>query len=181
MIGTIRRVLQTQLNKCVRLTDDVLSIFMCEVEGIINSRPITHVSSDINEPEPLTPNHLLLLRGYDSLPWGDFFDGEMYRKRWKLVQVLVDAFWKRWTSEYLTQLQLRPKWKLTRDNLTKGTLVLMVDELSPRGSWSLGVVAAVKLSGDGLVRSATIHTNEGSYIRPITKLVRLEGELEGSA
>ena len=177
MIGTIRRVLSALLNECVRLTDDVLHTFLCEVEGVINSRPITSVSSDLDEPEPLTPNHLLLLRGSSPLPWGEFLEGETYRRRWKHVQVLVDAFWKRWTSEYLTLLQLRPKWQSVRNNLKQGSLVLMIDELKPRGSWPLGLVTAVKSSSDGLVRSATIKTKDGSYVRPITKLVRLEGEL----
>ena len=37
--------------------DDSLSTLICEVESITNSRPITVVSSDANDLDPLTPNH----------------------------------------------------------------------------------------------------------------------------
>ena len=45
---------------------------MCEVEAIINGRPITKVSDDPIDSEALTPNHLLLLRAGHSLPVGKF-------------------------------------------------------------------------------------------------------------
>ncbi|KAL7857229.1 hypothetical protein SRHO_G00161280 [Serrasalmus rhombeus] len=35
---------------------------MCEVEEVINSRPLTKSSDDVDDLEPLTPNHLLLLK-----------------------------------------------------------------------------------------------------------------------
>ena len=50
--------------------------FMCrrnyEVEGIMNARPITTISDDKNDPDALTPNHLLLARSNQSLPPGVF-------------------------------------------------------------------------------------------------------------
>ena len=41
---------------------EALRTAVVEAEGILNSRPITHVSSDAGDMEALTPNHLLLLR-----------------------------------------------------------------------------------------------------------------------
>ena len=35
-----------------------LHTFICEVKSILNSRPITPSSNDINDYEALTPNHL---------------------------------------------------------------------------------------------------------------------------
>ena len=40
---------------------------MNEVEGILNGRPLTPVSSDPKDLDPLTPNHLLLLQANPSL------------------------------------------------------------------------------------------------------------------
>ena len=40
------------------LTDESLCTFLCEVEAIINSRPITTAQSDPGDLEPLAPNHL---------------------------------------------------------------------------------------------------------------------------
>ena len=38
-----------------------------ETEAILNDRPITYVSPDIGDPEPLTPSHLLYGRSRDFL------------------------------------------------------------------------------------------------------------------
>ena len=50
------------------LRDEGLVTLLCEVESIINGRPITTVSGDSNDPELLTPNHLLFLRSELQMP-----------------------------------------------------------------------------------------------------------------
>ena len=76
----------------------------------MNSRPITVVSSDPNDLEPLTPNHLLLLKSEVPLPPGLFRKVDLLsRPRWRQVQYLADIFWKRWRKGYLSLLQLRQK------------------------------------------------------------------------
>ena len=89
-IRTIRKVLVAIINSMVRMTDDILHTFLCITEGIINSRPITKVSSDVMDETALSPNHLLLMRGNDVLPWGDFHDSDVYRKRRRQVQHMAD-------------------------------------------------------------------------------------------
>ena len=42
------------------LTDPQLLTLFTEVENIVNSRPLTHISDDINDLRALTPNHILL-------------------------------------------------------------------------------------------------------------------------
>ena len=44
------------------LDDERLVTAFCEVESVVNGRPLTRVSDDSQDLEPLTPNHLLLLR-----------------------------------------------------------------------------------------------------------------------
>ena len=46
-------------NRVAVLRDEGLVTLLCEVESIINGRPITTVSGDSNDPELLTPNHFL--------------------------------------------------------------------------------------------------------------------------
>lgn len=46
----------------VRLDDEPLKTLFCEVEAILNMRPITKMSSDYDVLEALTPNQLLLLK-----------------------------------------------------------------------------------------------------------------------
>lgn len=57
---------------------------MCEVEAIVNGRPITKSSDDPLDAEALTPNHLLLLRPGSKLPPGVFVKEDSYsRRRWR--------------------------------------------------------------------------------------------------
>ena len=108
-IRTVRKVMNALLKEQV-LDDEGLSTLMCEVESIVNSRPLTKVSDDPRDLEALTPNHLLLLRSNSTLPPGLFRKEELYsRRRWRQVQYLSDVFCRRWLKEYLPSLQERQR------------------------------------------------------------------------
>jgi hypothetical protein len=158
----------------VRLTDEILSTFLCEVENIINSRPLTKMNSDIHDPTPITPNDLLLLRGKSVAPPGKFVESDRYRKRWRHVQFLCDQFWRKWVKLYLPELQRRCKWTNAVENLKTGDLVLIMDESIPRNLWPLALVTEAVRGRDGLVRSAKVKTRSSHFVRPISKLVCLE-------
>ena len=88
----VRKVLSAVLKEQA-LDDEGLSMLMCEVEGIINSRPITKSSDDPSDCEALTPNHLLLLRSGPCLPPGSFSKADSHsRRRWRQVQHLAEVF-----------------------------------------------------------------------------------------
>ena len=38
----------------------MLATLMCEVESMLNQRPLTYASDDVNDYEYLTPNHFLI-------------------------------------------------------------------------------------------------------------------------
>ena len=156
------------------LTDEILMTSFCEIENLINSRPITKCNEDINDPAPLTPNHLLILRSNESFPMEKVHDSDLYRRRWRHVGYLTTLFWKRWTKLYLSSLQKRRKWQQASVNLKIGDLVLVIDENCPRGMWPLGLVISVNEGRDGMVRSARLRTQNAEMVRPITKLVHLE-------
>ncbi|XP_064646159.1 uncharacterized protein LOC135499344 [Lineus longissimus] len=159
------------------LGDEELSTFMCEVEAIVNGRPITIVSDDVRDMEPLTPNHLLLMRSGATLPPGVFVDRDMYRRKWKQAQYLANIFWERWVKEYLPTLQKRTKWIESSDNLKVGDVVLVLDESTPRNLWPLARVVEIFPGKDGLVRSACVKTRISTLTRPIHKLSLLESSV----
>ena len=111
------------------VSDFELRTLFAEVEGIVNSRPITPVSSDPQDLEALTPNHLLLQRKVSRLPLGIFVkEACLRRRRWRKVQFLADCFWKRWLREFLPGLQPRQRNLRATQNVKVGSLVLVVDE-----------------------------------------------------
>ncbi len=119
-IRSVKKILN-QILKQQPLDDEHLQTQLCEVEAIVNGRPVTRVSNDANNLEALTPNHLLFLKGQPLLPPGVFHKEDLYaRKRWKQVQYLSDIFWKHWIKEYLTLLQERQKWFSNQEKSENG-------------------------------------------------------------
>lgn len=172
-IRTVRKVLSALL-KQQTLTDESLCTLMCLVEATINGRPLTVVSDDSRDPEPITPNHLLLLRENNVFPSDVIGKNDQYsRRRWRQVQYLADVFWRRWTREYLPALQQRGKWSAPVNNLATGDVVLIVEDL-PRNQWMLGRVIETFAGKDGLVRTAKVKTKSSTLVRPVHKLCLLE-------
>ena len=158
------------------LSDEALLTFMAEAERILNDRPITPLSNDVRDPEPLTPNMLLLLRCNSSLPLGVFTKHETYYNRWwRQVQYLANIFWRRWLKEYLPSLQIRDKWFKAYENLKEGDIVLIVDETNQRGHWPMGIITGVNFGRDHLVRSVKVKCGNSVKVRPVTKICLLEG------
>ena len=62
MIRRTRQILLSLLSSQLTM-DEVLLTLMCEVERILNDRPLTMVSNDPNDLGALTRNHLLLFMG----------------------------------------------------------------------------------------------------------------------
>ena len=174
LIRSVRKVLNSTLN-VQSLDEEGLHTVLCEVEAIINGRPITKASMDPHCLEALTPNHLLLLKALPSLPPGVFQEADMYaRRRWKQVQYMSDLFWKRWVKEYLPQLQERQRWSGVKRNLVPGDLVLIVDSTAPRNSWVIGRVLQTFPDRRGFVRQVRIKTKSSCLNRPITKVCLLQ-------
>jgi len=156
-IRSTRKILNAILNKQT-IYDETLSTLLCEVEMIINVRPLTKVSDDPRDLEALTPNHLLLLRPGTTLPPGVFNKDDTYsRCRWRQVQYLADVFWRRWVKEYLPTLQSRQKWVERKRNLQPNDIVLIADESTTRSDRPLARVLEVhRNNNDGLVRSVKV-------------------------
>ena len=173
MVKSVKRALAVIMRETV--SDETLLTMMCEAEGIVNSRPLTHVSSRPDDLQALTPSHLLLGRGNPCLPPGAFTDSDLTtRRRWRHAQRMADHFWTRWRREYLPTLTTRPKWLRDTRNLKVGDLVLIAEDNEARGHWPLGRVTRCIPGSDGRVRSVQVKTSTGTYTRPAARLCLLE-------
>ena len=175
MVRSVKEVMSGLLKEHT-LTDPQLYTVLTEVENIVNSRPLTHVSEDVEDLEALTPNHLLLGK---HLNWGAIIDTNatdvFSRKKWKQVQGVRAVFWQRWTKEYLPTLNRRQKWRRQVRNFAVGELVLVRDEEhTKRGKWPLGRITKVMPGRDNNIRVVEVKTKDGIYTRPVATLYRLE-------
>ena len=175
-VRTVRKVLAgLLLEHGSRLDFESFQTFLCEVEAIINSRPLTTVTSDPDDLDPLTPNHILQGRSHLIVPPPGIFQKEdLYlKKRWRRVQYLANVFWSRWRNEYLLLQQCRTKWTTPSRNLCVNDIVLIKDESSPRNCWPLGRIVEVEPDSNGQVRTVTVKTQNSQFRRPVNKLVLL--------
>ena len=174
LIRSTKEVL-TGLMKDTVLTDPQLATLLTEVESILNSRPLTHASEDINDLDALTPNHILLghHRHWDYM--GEITENDILsRRRWKQVRALRTMFWDRWKREYLPKLTKRSRWNQHIANFKVGELVLVADDDTRRSKWPLARVTKTMPGEDGVVRVVELKTKDGVYTRPVLKLRRLE-------
>ncbi|XP_017796995.1 PREDICTED: uncharacterized protein LOC108578221, partial [Habropoda laboriosa] len=87
------------------LTYEALHSYATEIEAILNSRPLTSLSSDPNDFNPLTPAHFLIGGPLTSIPEHDFRDTNVSQlSTWQHVQKMKQHFWTRWHKEYLHEL-----------------------------------------------------------------------------
>jgi len=132
------------------LSFEELATICCDVESIMNSRPLIPLSDDPNDLEALTPFMLLARKSSKTLPllsYKQLPSVELGRvkpaNRWRHIQNISSDFWKRWSREYVTTLQQRPKHVVEVPNLEKGDLVLLSDEELPALQWPLGRILEV--------------------------------------
>ena len=90
--------------------------------------------------------------------------------RYDYIQKVISEWWKLWLRNCVPNLQIRNKWWKTRDNVTNGDIVLLIDPGISRGKWQIGKIIEVFPGTDNKIRSVKVKTNSGTYDRPITKL-----------
>lgn len=147
------------------LTYEELNTVLVQIEGILNSRPLTPMSADHEDMSYLSPAHFLT--GSSLTSYADLnLVGENVGKLsfWKLCVQMQQTFWRQWHKQYLVMLQSRPKWKGVQTNLEIGTMVIIKsDNVSPL-QWPIGRIVDVMPGRDGKVRALNVKTAKGSII-----------------
>ena len=151
-----------------------------------NSRPLTYPYTDINDTSSLMPSHFLCGFCLLTLPdtnakenetYPDYIPSETSRKaltkRAQYQKTLINTFWTRWKTEYLTSQREHHTCRkriLNKKAVAIGDVVLIHDN-TPRNQWKIGVVTSVHTGKDGLVRSVSLRVPSGKELsRPIEKL-----------
>lgn len=172
------RSIKKHLNRnvaLVKLTYDEFYTLLVQIEACLNSRPLTPLSTDPLDLSVLTPGHFLIGDSLVSLPEPDLSNvAHNLLSRWKKVQNLVQQIWRRWSVEYLSQLQERKKWDKSRGPSVKvGSMVIVRETNLPPLQWQLGRVIEVFPGKDGVVRVAMVNTASGPKKRAVRLLCPL--------
>jgi len=156
------------------LTFKGLYTTLTQVKAVLNSRPLIPLSSSPEDYDCLTPSHFLIGRRLTSLPDPSLSDIPIGKlTRYQHLQMLLQHFWKRWSCEYLTELQSRAKWHSEKDNIKIGDLVLIRDKNLPPLQWNLGRVVQTIHGPDNHVRVVQLDTRGGKIKRAISQICRL--------
>ncbi|XP_043264039.1 uncharacterized protein LOC122404176 [Colletes gigas] len=165
----VKRVVGDEL-----FTFEQFNTFAIEVEAILNSRPLTPLSSDPNDPSALTPAHFLIGTSLTSIPETDFSNIPSNRlSNWQHIQKVKQDFWTRWHKEYIHQLNVRTRWIKGSHEIKEGSLIILKDDHLPPLQWHLGRVEKVHPGADNIIRAVTVRTNQGTYRRNVKQLALL--------
>ncbi|XP_033222635.1 uncharacterized protein LOC117176491 [Belonocnema kinseyi] len=158
------------------LTYEQLETYIIEIEAILNSRPLSPLSSDPNDLLPLTPGHLLIGSPLTSFPQTDLSNVAAGRlSSWQFAQQMRHHFWSRWKKEYLNQMISRNNWQTAthQDDIKIGTCVVLHEDNLPPMRWQLGRIVELYPGQDKIVRVVSVRTNAGVYKRSLKRLYPL--------
>ena len=150
-----------------KLTYKELLTATAEVELILNSRPLSYVSTE-DIDEPLTPSHLLMGRRLLSRPEANYnkddpdFDINLDKNdlTWRMRHLsnVMNYFWSRWRNEY--PIELRESHRVEKrdgnETVTLGDIVVVQEESRPRGLWRSGKLECLISGADGQTRGAAV-------------------------
>ena len=170
LVGLTKNAIKKTLGRAF-ITLPSLQTLVVEIETHLNNRPLTYVTTDHGEPEPLTPSHLLLVgllinTAPHSLTDEEELTDENFQetghklhhtlsKKDKTQALIIQHFCCRCKKEYLTSSRETHTTNTgTHKRIRVGDVIIHDD--SPRLKWHLAVVQELKHGNDNLVRSATI-------------------------
>ena len=138
-VKSMKRHLRRVVGKQIFSYEEFLTIIN-QVEAALNSRPISPLSNDPNDPLALTPGHFLIGDTLMSMPSGAPSKSNPVQ-RFRLVKTIQEDFWKSWKRDYLTELQIRKKW------FVNGPETLAEDNEAPL-HWKTGRVIEIYSGND---------------------------------
>lgn len=169
----------------VALNESQFRTALVEIASILNSRPNTYTSNDL-EDMPLTPSHFLQAHlSNDEVDPQLEAPSTATTRLQRLFQQhshLLDRFWSYWRHSYLQFLRERTNEnqfpKRTVTFMPKvGDVVLIEADNTKRNHWKMGRITDLPVSADGQIRSAILRVATGHNIaRPLTMLYPIETE-----
>lgn len=171
----LRRVIGTQT-----LTYEEYTTLLANVSACLNSRPLIALDDDPTTAQAVTPAHLIIGRALIGPLQYDYVEVPDNRlQRWRLVQKLAQQFWTLWQQEFVVNQIERCKWRIERDDVKVGAIILMKLDNLPPTHWPLGRVIGVFPGDDGRVRNVEVKIGDSTYRRCVSKIAVLPIDDDG--
>ena len=173
LVKVTKEALKSVTNKW-QIREDHLITTLAQIDGTINSRPLTSISDDADDLTVLTTNHFISGRSLNTQGVVDINEKDIdSRRKWKVVEGLSNIYWKRFIK-YIPSFKVRKKRNKVRRNVKVNDIVLLYESNTPRSYWPLARVIKVNPSKDELVESVTLKLPNTALLRPRNKLCLLE-------
>ncbi|XP_057671352.1 uncharacterized protein LOC130903109 [Diorhabda carinulata] len=155
---------------CLSLED--FTTLCIQVEATVNSRPLIPLTDDPNDVCPLTPSHFLIGDVLKAIPQSNVQQIPVNRlSTYHALQQMYHHYWRRWSSEYVSTLQQRVKWKTaSKELLNIGALALLKDKNSPPLYWALARIVKLHPGSDGITRVVTLRAKNGILKRAVSEI-----------
>ena len=171
LVRSTKRCLKKTLGSARVSYEELLSVVV-EIEGILNSRPLTYVDDEL--PSPLTPSQLIigrrLLSKEEKTPSEAPQTRSELSRRAKYLTTVLSQFWRHRQKEYLTELRVHHNCQLKNRQPT-----VNVGDYFGIWEWSC---KSLTTGRDGFHRAAVVRSRSGDRVidttRPLKKLFPLE-------
>ena len=165
------------------LEADTWEAYLYGAMAIMNRRPLTPASADVDDWMVLSPAHFLyphlFTNSAPSLLPPAPGAATVLRDHWKKTRELIDIFWRDWSKTYLEELRRRTKWKKSTEGPKIGQVVLLVEENLPREQWRMGRITAI-INADAQHPRRVLLKDAGGKVfdRHVTGIIPLELDAE---
>ncbi|XP_069195839.1 uncharacterized protein [Procambarus clarkii] len=176
MIETVKKCLRKTLHR-QKIRFPELQTLIVEIEVRVNNCPLTYLSDDFSQREPLSPSHLIhggLLSPLIPLAEEDPVDPSHVTRR-DLVESYqhLSRVIKRWNEVWTREYHYGASNPYNRVQLKPGDLVL-IDSDGPRSEWPIGKIVSIHPDHRDILRVVRLLCRGTTTLKTLEKLVPLE-------
>ena len=168
-IGQVRQIIQGYLlpKQDRLLKREEFHTMLLQAARIVNSTPLHDAPESPNDPQPITPHHLITQRDESCRETNNrpsnYSQADLLAygaHRWKRIEALADEFARYW-KHYMYQIGTdKEKWFHPQKNAQVGDTVLLKEKNTPRLDWPTGTITSAIPDKDNLVRRVIVQPHK---------------------
>ena len=147
-----------------KLSTRPFTIFQTQIEAVLNSRPLTTPSTEINDPLALTPGIFIIGRPITAMPEPSSPENNTLSRHWRNLDKMNCQCWKKWSVEFLSSLKQWNKWRREYVQPAVNDFVIIREDNTPPMCRSLARTTQTFDGNDNIVRDVQVKTETGIYI-----------------